>query len=369
MKSTFRLGRIAGIDVGVNWSWIVIFGVLVWVLSQRVFPDGGSTLSQNTYIAMAAVAAILFFVSLLAHELGHALVARREGMQIEGITLLFFGGVAKFRGLWPSAGAEFRVAAAGPLVSLAIAGGLIAFSEFVAVRPEVDPVLWWLGIINLFLLVFNLLPAYPLDGGRILRSTLWYFKGDFPWSTRIATTIGKGFGVLMIAGGAAMFAIQRDGFSGIWLVVIGFFLLQAATAEARHGTARRGLTGLQVRNLMTPNPVSVDSSSTIGEFMENIAWGRRFATYPVIECGSVIGLLVLQCAQQAPRQEWDSRSILSCMIPRENVPILSETDTADSALQKLAATRVDCCLVFAGDELVGLVSISDLAKAARSGGA
>ncbi|MFQ5427145.1 MAG: CBS domain-containing protein, partial [Gaiellales bacterium] len=154
-------------------------------------------------------------------------------------------------------------------------------------------------------------------------------------------------------------------FSGIWLAFIGFFLLQAAKAEARHGAARRELTGALVRNLMTPNPVSVESSSTLGEFMENVAWGRQFATYPVLESGQVIGLLVLQCALDTPRQDWDRRSVVECMIPRERVPVLAETETAESALAKLAATRVNRGLVFDGDELIGLISISDLARAAQ----
>ena len=192
MDTTFKVGRIAGIEVGFNWTWFAIFGLIVWALSQNVFPNENPGLSDSTYIAMAVAAAAAFFASLLGHEMGHALQARRDGMEIEGITLWLLGGVAKFKGQFPSAGAEFRIAIAGPLISLLL--GVVFVLVALAPLPEtVDTVVSWLGYINFALLIFNLLPALPLDGGRILRAALWHFKRSHVSSTRLAAGIGRAF--------------------------------------------------------------------------------------------------------------------------------------------------------------------------------
>ena len=245
VNADIELGRIAGIRIGVNWSWLIVFGLIVWTLASGVFPSQNPALSKGTYIAMAIVAAVVFFASLLLHELGHAIQARREGVEIEGITLWLFGGVAQFKGMFPSAGAEFRIAIAGPLVSLGLGILFVVVSVFAGLPGTADGVVAWLGYINLTLLVFNLLPALPLDGGRVLRSALWYFKGDFPWATRIAADIGRGFGYLFIGAGLFLLIFQSS-FSGAWLAFIGWFLLQAAAGEARYVATAQALSGLRV---------------------------------------------------------------------------------------------------------------------------
>src|SRR5919106_4326834 len=198
MRDSFTLGRIAGISFGVNWSWLVVFALIVWTLATGIFPEMNPGFSDGAYVAMALVAALLFFTSLLLHEYGHALQARREGMEIEGITLWLFGGVAKFRGMFPSAGAEFRIAVAGPLVTLVI-GVVFAGVAWLADLPgPIDGLVGWLGVVNLLLLVFNMLPALPLDGGRVLRAALWGARRDFAIATRLAADIGRGFGFLFL---------------------------------------------------------------------------------------------------------------------------------------------------------------------------
>ena len=205
---------------------------------------------------MAVVAAILFFTSLLLHELGHAFQARREGMEIDGITLWLFGGVAQFRGMFPTAGAEFRIAIAGPLVSLVIGAAFVGLAVAIAGVEEVDGIAAWLGYINLALLVFNLLPALPLDGGRVLRSALWAARRDFSWATRVAAAIGRAFGALFIAGGLALFFFE-SGTSGLWLAFLGWFLFGAASEEARYAQVHRAFSGLRVRDLMVPAPSAI----------------------------------------------------------------------------------------------------------------
>ena len=231
MNASFTLGRVAGIEIGVNWSWLVVFGLITWSLATAIFPEANPGLGDGTYLAMALVAALLFFASILLHELGHAVRARQDGMEITGITLWLFGGVAKFRGMFPSAGAEFRIAIAGPLVSLVLGLVFVGAAVVITGAEVVDAVAAWLGYINLSLLVFNLLPALPLDGGRVLRSALWAARKDFRWATRVAASIGRGFGFLFIAGGLAL-AFWTDAMSGLWLAFLGWFLLSAASAEA-----------------------------------------------------------------------------------------------------------------------------------------
>ena len=260
MTSSITLGRIAGIRIGIHWSWLVVFGLITWSLATAVFPDQNPGLGDSTYVVMALVAAVLFFTSLLLHELGHAFQARREGMEIDGITLWLFGGVAQFRGMFPTAGAEFRIAIAGPLVSLVLGAGFVGIAVAIAGVEEVDGIAAWLGYINLALLVFNLLPALPLDGGRVLRSALWAARGDFSWATRVAATIGRAFGALFIAGGLALF-FWESGTSGLWLAFLGWFLFGAASEEARYAQVHRAFAGLRVRDLMIPAPTTIAAGS------------------------------------------------------------------------------------------------------------
>lgn len=242
MNDTFRLGRIAGIPIGINWTWLLVFAFFVFSLASDVFPTTNPGLTTATYVGMAVVAVPLFFGSLLLHELGHALEARREGVTIDGITLWLFGGVARFRGMFPSAGAEFRIAIAGPLVTAALGGAFIALAALTHFASQIDGVIAWLAYINLFLLVFNLLPALPLDGGRVLGSALWRVKRDFAWATLVAAGIGRAIGVLMIVSGVLAFFASGVP-SGLWLAIMGWFLFGAAGSEAqlaRMENARRG---------------------------------------------------------------------------------------------------------------------------------
>jgi len=366
VNPSFELGRIAGIRIGVNWSWLVVFALIVWSLAVGVFPSQNPGLSDGTYIAMALAAALVFFASLLLHELGHARQARREGMEIEGITLWLFGGVAQFKGAFPSAGAEFRVAIAGPVVSLGLGILFVLVAVFAGLPSAVEGVVAWLGYINLTLLVFNLLPALPLDGGRVLRSALWYFRGDLAWATRVAADVGRGFGFLFIATGIALLIFQGS-FSGAWLAFIGWFLLQAATAEARYIATRQALDGLRVRDLMVRDPAIVEADLSLGQFMDQVALSKRYTTYPVLEHGRPVGLLAFRSVAAVPRDEWDRRRVRDSMIPREGVPLLDEDEAAIDALAKVSASDVNRGLVVENGQLAGLLSITDLARALEVG--
>ena len=361
MGSSFELGRVAGIRIGVHWSLLVVFVLIVWTLAAGVFPETNPDLSDGTHLAMGLVAATLFFASILLHELGHALQARRERIEIEGIALWLFGGIATFRGGFDSAGAEFRVAVAGPIVSLLLGVAFIALA--LAGLPEAgDAVCAWLGYVNLSLLVFNLAPAVPLDGGRILHAALWRSRADFARATAVATSIGRGFGYFLIAGGIALF-VFANAFSGAWLAFLGWFLLTAAGSEARYAAARHALAGLRAADLMSPDPVTVTPDLTLGRFMDDVVWRRRYTTYPVVEDGRAVGLLPFRSVAEVPRSEWDARTVRDCMLGLDRVPILRPDDEAIEALEAVGSSPVNRGLVLDGDRLVGLLSITDLARA------
>ena len=367
MNPSFEIGRIAGIRIGINWSWLVVFALIVWSLATAVFPAQNPGLSDGEYTAMALVAAAVFFASLTAHELGHALQARREGMEIEGITLWLFGGVARFKGMFPSAGAEFRIAIAGPLVSLALGLGFVLAAVLTDLGLAVDGVLAWLGYINLLLLVFNLLPALPLDGGRVLRSALWWLRGDFRQATQLSAGVARGFAFLFIAGGVGM-AIFADTIGGLWLAFIGWFLLVAAGSEARYLAVRDALGGLRVRDLMIRDPATVPADLSLGRFMDDVVWKRRYTTYPVVEDGRAVGLLPFRCVAEVPRSDWDERSVRECMLSGDEVPTLGEGDRLVDVLAELSDGVGRGLVVDSEGRLVGFLSISDLVRALELGG-
>jgi Zn-dependent protease len=361
MQPNVKLGRIAGVEVGLNWSWLVIFGLIVWSLADGVFPAANPHLGSGTYVAMALAGALFFFASLLLHELGHATRARREGMEIGGITLWVFGGVARFKGMFPSAEAEFRIAIAGPLVSLAIGLVLVGAAKLIRLPPAVDGVCTWLGSINLLLLGFNLIPALPLDGGRMLRSTLWYFSGDFARATRTAAAVGRVLANVVIAGGVAL-TVLTGTLGGLWLVLIGAFIRTAVEAEARLVTIRESLAGMHVSDAMARDLVTIPADMTVHEFMHSPLAARRFSTYPVVAGGSIVGLLSLRRAATVPPSEWRSVKVADRMIGLDAAPIFDDGDDLGDAAAKLAQSTLGRALVMHGRTVVGLLSITDIGR-------
>ena len=365
MDGNFTIGRFGGVEVRLHWSLLAVFALIVWSLADGVFPSENPGLSDGTYLGIAVVAALLFLASILLHELGHAWAARREGIEVDSITLWLFGGVAEFKDRFSSAGAEFRVALSGPLVSIGL-GVLFVLIALADLPTAVDAVAAWLGYINLILAAFNLIPASPLDGGRVLHAALWRAKGDFAWATRVASEIGQGFAYLFIALGLVMFIFEGS-FSGAWLAFIGWFLLQGARAEARYVATEEALGGLRVRDLMVRHPVTVDADSTIGRFMDDVASSHRFTTYPVLDGGSPVGLLAFASVAAVPRSEWDTQRVRDAMIPLDQVPLLTDDEKAIDALVELSAPRANRGLVVDNGHLAGLLSITDLARALEVG--
>jgi Zn-dependent protease/predicted transcriptional regulator len=365
MGDSIVLGRILGIRVGINWSWLVIAGLIVWTLAVSVFPSTNPDLSSRVHVAMGVVAALLFFACVLLHELGHALQARRENVEIEGITLWMLGGVAKISGRVPSAGAELRIAVAGPLVSLVL-GLLFAGAAGGLPLPEpVDGVAAWLGYVNLALLVFNLVPAFPLDGGRILFALLWLQSGQVDRAIRRAVAVGRIAAFAMIAlGGLLLLTGSVTG--GIWLAFIGWFLLQSARAEAGQRAAEARLGNLRVDDLMTSRPITVRPDLTIAEVVDVVSKARH-TTYPVVDNGTPVGLLPFSTLASVPRTEWGGTLVADCMLPLERVPLLGREVLVVDALELVSGSEARRALVVDNGRLEGILSITDLMHALELG--
>lgn len=363
LTSSIRIGRIAGIEVGINWTWFLVFALIAFTLAEVVFPETTSDLAAGTYWAMGVVAAALFFGSILLHELGHAIQARRDDVEIDGITLWLFGGVARFKDLYASPGAEFRIAIAGPLVTLAIAAALFAVIAVIPLAATVEGVVSWLAAINLFVLAFNLIPALPLDGGRLLHAGLWQARGDLSWATRVGSAIGVGFGYVLAGAGIALF-VFTTAIGGLWLAILGWFLATAARAEATQLVAREALEGLTVADLMSPDPVAVTPGLTLSRFIDDVARRTRFTTYPVVENGGQpVGLLPIRQVTAAPRTDWDGARVGDQMIPRDDVPVVAPGDDAEDAFRRIVGAGVGRALVVDRGRLVGMLSITDFMRA------
>ena len=362
MRNSYTLGRVAGIEIGINWSVLALLALIMWTLATGIFPDTNPGLGDNAYFAMAVVASLCFFASILLHELGHAVQARRDGMEIDGITLWLFGGVARFTGMFPSAGAEFRIAVAGPLVSLLLAGGLLGGTLIPGLPEPVDAVLAWLGIINAALLVFNLIPALPLDGGRMLRAALWQWKGDLGSATRLAARAGRLLAMGMIGLGVAM-AVLGEGLDGVWLALIGWFVLQAAGAEEGMVRAVTRRQGPRVGDIMQADPVTTRPELTLDEFSRLSGVDLTHEAYAVVgDDGRPVGVIPTVCLDEVPRADWPLRTVADCMVGRAHVPALGADATVDDAMEALRRSPVRRVLVMDGERLVGMLSVDDVAR-------
>lgn len=363
-EASIRFLRVRGIPIGAHWSWFFVAALLSWSLVTQFFPRSYPGLSARDYVWMGVGATVLFFVSILLHELGHAFRALKEGMRIEGISLWLFGGVARFTGMFPSAGAEFRIAIAGPAVSvvlaaafggLALVGGRMGWSDAVVGVPR------YLGEINLILVAFNMVPALPLDGGRVFRAWLWHRRKDFAAATAVAAKAGRGFGFFLVAVGLlGLFSNAATG--GIWFVFLGWFLIQAANAEAGSVLLHRAFDRVQVRDLMTPDPVAVTPGLPVSELLEGTPARRRYTTYPVVDDGRPVGLVSLRQAAAVAPDERARATVGDIALTGEAAPTVTpETGVLDAlAVLQRAPGRA---LVVDGGRLAGIISTSDLAGA------
>jgi Zn-dependent protease len=355
------LGHLAGVEVRLHWTWWIAAALITIGLAGAVFPGEVHGLSDASYLAMGLVTAVLFFASLLLHELGHALTARRDGIPTRGITLWMLGGVARSGAPFPSPGIEARVALAGPAVTAVLAAAFVAAGQIAVLPDAVAAVLEWLGWTNLVLLAFNMIPALPLDGGRVLRSILWGLSGNLLKSTRVASRVSQALAVVLIVVGFA--GLLAGAFGGLWLAFIGWFTFSAAAVEREAAEAQIALEGVQVADAMTPDPITVSPSATTGELLEQ---RRRtgHSVYPVVdESGDAIGLVSVLSAQLVPerRRQWVTvRELLAHGPP----PLALDADAPlTSAVSALAENPLQHAAVVRAGRLVGLLSLADVSRA------
>ncbi|MGY1522417.1 site-2 protease family protein [Streptomyces sp. MN3] len=364
MRATFVLGRIAGVRVGVHWSVLFIFGLIAFGLSQGRLPETYPGSAWAVYWAAGLVTAVIFFASLLVHELAHALVARRNGVEVDDIVLWLLGGAARLRSEAAGPGAELRIAGVGPLVSLLL-GGLFALAtwllDLASVSRVVVEMAAWLAGINVLLAVFNALPAAPLDGGRLLRAFLWWRTGDRLRATAGATAAGRVFGWLLV--GLGMVAFLRTGsFGGLWLALIGWFLITAATAEGRQAQLRGALAGVPVRDAMTPEPLTVPAATTVADFLTGARYRYRHSAFPVTEDEAPVGLVTLDSAQKVPRDEAHAVRVRDVMVPLSQTTVVEPDSPLADLLPRMEPGAEHRVLVVDQGRLAGIVSLSDVSR-------
>jgi len=359
----WRLFRLLGIPIYLDLTWLIILILLTGTLTE-IFEEQVRGLSLVEYIAMALVTALAFFACIVLHELGHAVVARATGLPIRGITLFIFGGVAELGDEPRTAGGEFLMAIAGPIVS-AVLGGLflLLYAVGSAAGWPVPPlrVFSYLGWINWTVLLFNLVPAFPLDGGRVLRSILWGITGSLRRSTYWAALLGRGFGWLLIIGGVLAFFYLHD-WSGIWMAIIGLFVNNAARGSYQQVLVRQALTGEPVRRFMNPQPIVVPPNTTLHQLVEDYVYRYHRKAFPVVADGKLAGYISTQLLSRHPRDEWDLHSVGDVM-ERDWKPLSIAPDAdALNALSKMQRSGLSRLLVVEGEQLVGIVSLKDLLR-------
>ena len=356
----FHLCNLLGFPLRIDLSWLFIAVLLTWSLAAAYFPHVYPDLGQGTYLAMGIVGMLGLFASVVLHELGHALVARKYDLSIRGITLFIFGGVAEMTEEAKSAKAEFFVAIGGPVVSLVLALLFRGANAFLPLPTAVAGVVSYLGLINTVVLVFNLIPAFPLDGGRVLRAALWHFGKSMRRATRIASTIGSGFGWVLIGMGALQL-LAGSLIGAIWWALLGMFLRGAATSTYQQLQLRRLLEGEPVRRFMKTDPVAVRDDLSLKDLVEDYVNHHHYKTFPVVDAnGQLIGSVTTRQVREIPREEWSDKTVRDVMQEVNVENTLHPEDDAMRALSVMNQSGQSRYLVVEEGTLRGILSLKDL---------
>jgi len=364
-SNDFRLGSVLGFEIRIEFSWFVIFFLVFWSLSSGVFPTEFPDLGRGTQVLMGLVGTLLFFASLLIHELSHALVSRAKGIEIEGITLFIFGGMAKTAKEPESPRDEVMIAGIGPITSLALAILFSLLGRLASGMDLGDPVIGvanYLAIINFALAIFNLMPGFPLDGGRVFRATVWAVTGSRTKATRLATASGQTFGLLLIVLGAIQ-ALGGAPLSGLWLVFIGWFLRTLAGASLRQHLMQDVLGGFVAADVMSPHPEVVPTTLSVEALVRDHLMRLRFGSYPVMGEGRPVGLVTLEDVKSVPMDLWPVSTAADAMTPlSECVVVTSRASIREvmEAMNQRGGRRRG--LVVDDGNLVGVISATDIAR-------
>lgn len=358
MGPGWRVGRLAGIELAIHPSWLVIAFLVTYSLAESQFPRQFPGWTGGQYWLVAGATAVLFFASVLAHELSHALVARRFGLKVEGITLFIFGGATSIDADSRTPREEALIALAGPATSLGL-GVLFVVIDAAVAQPQIGALVGWLGVINLALGAFNLIPGFPMDGGRVLRALLWRLRGDRLLATRNAAVVGRSVAYLLIALG--VFIALRPGglFSGIWLALIGWFLSNAAEATAVQAGVERSLRGVKVRDAMDGNPPAVSPNEPIGELVqERMLRGEDRSFLVRHDDGGLAGIITLHDVRRLPREQWEAARVTDVMTRYADLATIGPDAGLAEALRLLEERQVGQLPVVEGNgrTAIGMVT-------------
>jgi Zn-dependent protease/predicted transcriptional regulator len=356
------LFRIFGFEVKVDWSWLILGALIVWSLATGLFPVWYKGLEKADYWAMGVAGAVGLFLSIVFHELWHSLIARRFGLNMRGITLFLFGGVSEMADEPPSPKAEFFLAVAGPVSSVVLAAVFLAVS-YLLIGPgpstPVTGVLNYLGYLNLVLAGFNLIPAFPLDGGRVLRAILWGAWNDLRRATRVASSVGAGLGAGLMFLGVVQFFMGRS-VGGIWTFIIGMFVRSAARSSYRQLLFRNALEGVPVRKFMVADAVTVKPGTTVEKLVDDYIYKYHFKMYPVVDGEDLVGCITLDQVKHLARADWASHNVgelaRGCS-PENTIRPDEDVMKALALMQRTGRSRL---LVAEGGKLAGVISLKDI---------
>jgi Zn-dependent protease/CBS domain-containing protein len=370
-RAGLSLGTVGGINIRMDWSVAVIFVLIALGLAAWQFPAVNPHQSTLTYVLAGILTTLAFFASLLGHELAHSMVARRYGLTVKSITLWLFGGVSDLRGEVPSPAAEARIAGAGPLTSLLLGGIFIGLAVLAGTshpaRASIAGVVYfalaYLGITNAALAVFNVLPAAPLDGGRLLRAVIWWRTGDRVKATVWADRAGQFLGSVLIVGGLYAFFLTRD-WSWVWTSLIGWFLTGAATSEAQQAVLTGRLRGVRASQVMTPHPVTVPGSMTVGQFLDDDLLRARHDSFPVTADGgdTLTGLVTVGRITHVPAGQRDRTTLADIACPLSDVATAAPDDSVADILPRLTECADERALVLTNGHLAGIITPSDITR-------
>jgi Zn-dependent protease len=366
MDTKVRLGRVLGIEIDAHWSLLLIAGLILLGLATNVLPALDAGRSDLAYWLAATVMVVAFYAALVAHEVAHSVVARRRGIDVERITLWLFGGVSELSADSGSAADELRIAIVGPVTSLVVGTAFVGLAGVTNAFAGLDLVtagLAWLGVINVFLGVFNLLPAFPLDGGRVLRAALWAWRDDEMDATQIAGTVSEYTAFALLGVGVLAF-LAGAGLSGLWLAILGWFVFTAGRAETSEVLARGALTGVSVGDVMSPHPVAVSDRVTVSELIERFVLGHPYSSFPVVDGdGHPIGLVTLDSIRHVPPAARGTARVGDVMVPMQGLVVVAPELPAGDATICLLSSGSRRALVTSGPQLVGILSLTDLVRA------
>jgi Zn-dependent protease/CBS domain-containing protein len=360
--SAIRLFNVGGFEIKLDPSWFLIAGLITWTLATQYFPVTIPDLSDTTYVALAVVAMLGFFTSLLLHELAHSVVARSYGVRIKGITLFLFGGVAELESEVPSAKVEFRVAVAGPAMSIVLGVFfwlLAGVSQAVMSSPALPSVLTYLATVNIVIAVFNMLPAFPMDGGRVLRAYLWARRGDLLSATRTAATSGKILAYGLIALGAYTVFLGASP-SGLWYILIGFFVLSAARSAFQNQLMQSAFAGKTVSTVMIKDPVVVSPDLTLAEFVNQVMLKYRVSFVPVVADGVLIGQIDKDVLSAIDRDHWTNTRVGDVFAGLDVAVTIPPEMPIQTLLELIATTGTRKFLVVDHHKLKGVITLANL---------